>query len=109
MQSSSEEMKIFQEIQQNLAVMGITPNQQQSDHLKLNFRQIVFVVVCAINVTLLSSYAFLVANGIEEYMDVIFSLIVLVTITIAFISIIFMSDKGFDVIRLLEKELVVSE
>lgn len=106
---SSKEMKIFQRIEQNLAVLGLAPYQQQSDHLKLNFRQIIFFVVCAINVTLMSSYAFLVANGIGEYMDVIFSLIVVVCISFGFISSIYMNDKSHATIKLLEKELVLSE
>lgn len=102
-------MKIFQRIEQNLAVLGLAPYQQQSDHLKLNFRQIIFFVVCAINVTLMSSYASLVANGIGEYMDVIFSLIVVVCISFGFISSIYMNDKSHATIKLLEKELVLSE
>lgn len=57
----------------------------------------------------MSSYAFHVANGIDEYMDVIFSLIVVVTIAVAFISIIYKNDKGFDTVKLLEKEIAVSK
>lgn len=109
MPNSSKEMKIFRQIQRNLAVMGLTPNQQHNDRLKLNFRQTIFVVVCAINVNLMSSYAFFVANDIGEYMDVILSLIGVVTIAIAFMSIIYKNDKGFDTIKLLEKELIVSK
>lgn len=102
-------LKVFQQIQQILAVMGFAPNQQQNNRLNLNYRQIIFVFVCGTNVTFLSSYIFLVANDIEEYMDAIFSLIVLVTIAIAFISIIFKNDQLFNYIECLTKELTDSK
>lgn len=98
-------LKIFQCIQQILAAMGFAPNQQQNNRLNLNYRQIIFVIVCGMNVTFLSSYIFLEANDIEEYMDAIFSLIIMVTIAIAFISIIFKNDQLFNYIECVTKEL----
>lgn len=102
-------LKTFRTIQKVLAMMGFTPNQQQSNHCKLNSRQIIFVVVCAINVTFLSSYIVRVANSIDEYMDAIFSLIILVTVAIAFISIIFKNDKLFNYIEFITNLLTDSK
>lgn len=98
-------MKVFQCIQQILAVIGFAPNQQQNNQLNLNYRQIIFVVVCVMNVTFLSSYIFLEADDVEEYMDAIFSLIVMVTIAIAFTSIIFKNDQLFNYIECVTREL----
>lgn len=97
-------LKVFQQIQRILAVMGFAPNQQQNGR-NLNYRQMIFVIVCVLNVTFLTSYIFLEATDIEEYMDAIFSLIVMVTIAVAFTSIIFKNDQLFNYIECLAKEL----
>lgn len=88
-------MEIFRKIQKILAAMGFTRNQQPTSHGKLNFRQAVFVAVCAINIILLVFYIFFVTKTIDENMDAIFSLTVLVGIMIAFVSLIFKNDDLF--------------
>lgn len=106
-------MHVFQTIQKNLAVIGITPKQQrpkqQRGHQKLNSRQIIFVAITAADITSIVFYISLETNGIAEYMDIIFSLTVVVGIVMAFISIILKKDKGFNTMELTETELTFSE
>lgn len=104
MENDSRERKI-QVFQEKIEAMGCTPNQQQNRHRKLNFHQIVFVVVCAINITFLCFYMVLEANSIETYMDAIFSMTTLIAITISFISIVCKNDEIFISIDNCEKEL----
>lgn len=97
-------MKTVQTVKKIMAVMGLSPN-----HRGFNSRQIIFVIVCAVNVILLVFYIFLVANTIDEYIDAMFSFTVLVGITIAFISLTFKNDEIFTVIKFCEKELTESK
>lgn len=101
-------MHIFQTIQKNLAVIGITPKQQR-EHQKLNSRQIIFIAITAIDITSIFFYISLETNGIAEYMDIIFSLTVVVGIIMAFISIILKKDKGFNTMERSDEELTFSE
>lgn len=107
--TNTKEMKIFRRIQQNLAVIGLIPNQPPNERSSLNFRQIAFVVLCVVNVTFLSAYIFTVANGIELYMDAIFSLVTVLTTAVAFVSIIFKNGKCYEIIKHLEQELDLSK
>lgn len=100
------ELKTFQTIQMNFATMGCTPNQQQNNpNRKLNSAQIIIIVILAINTVTLSLYVLLVANDIEDYTDVIFSLTITVGVAMSFVSIIFKNDELFNTIELNEKEV----
>lgn len=101
-------MHVFHTIQKNLAVIGIT-SKQQREHQKLNSRQIIFIAITAVDITSIFLYISLETNGIAEYMDIIFSLTVVVGIVMAFISIILKKDKGFNTMELTETELTFSE
>lgn len=88
MQNNSREMKLktFKTVKENWALMGFDLNQPQKDHRKLNSRQILFIVLLTINISSQSSYLFIAANGLEEVMDMIFSVTVVSTIMTAYIS-----------------------
>lgn len=103
------EVKIFQTIQKNMAAMGFKPNQQQNHHRQVNSGQIVWVIKCFLDISILAVYVFCKANRIEEYMDSVFSLTVVAGVTVAFVSIILHNDKLFNMIDRTEMELTFSK
>lgn len=102
-------MKIFQEVQKNLAELGCTPNQRYNNRWQLNFHQIFGVVKCSADSINFAVYVFTQAERIEEYMDSIFSLTDVVGITISYISIIIKNDNLFKMIETAEKEVNFSK
>lgn len=97
-------MKIFQEVQKNLAVLGLIPNQRQHKHWHLDWRAIFGVIKCLADIITIAVYVFTRAESIEEYMDSIFVLSVLISITMSYISVIFRSDILFKMIETAENE-----
>lgn len=102
-------MKIFQTVQRNLAVLGFTPNQRQSNRWQLDWREIFGVAKCSADTVTIAAYVFTQAESIEEYMDSIFALIVLVSITISYISVIVRNDTLFRMIETAEDEVNLSK
>lgn len=101
-------MKFLQTVQKNFVSMGFAPNQQQNKHWQASSGQIIDISFCTVDAILVALYIFYDANDIEQYMESIFSLIVVVAITIAYSSIIFENDKVFSTIKLCEDEMVDS-
>lgn len=104
-----ENIKFAQIIQKHLAAMGLTPNQQQSSHWQLNFRQFFCFTKCAVDVVAIVVYIFCKAENIDEYIDSIFALTVVVAVLIAFTSIIFKNDKLFNTIEAIAEETTFSK
>lgn len=102
-------MKIFQVVQKNLAVLGFIPNQRQHNHWHWNWRAIFGVVKCTADTITIGVYVFTRAESIEEYMDSVFVLTVLISITMSYISIIFRNDILFKMIETGENEANFSE
>lgn len=102
-------MKIYQTVHKTMAAIGFTPNQQQNNQRQWSSGHIFSVVINSINTFSLSAYIFYEANGIEEYMDSIFSLTMTVGVSVAFISIIFKNDKLFNAIEGCAKEIADSK
>lgn len=106
----SKEMKIFQTLLKNIATIGFTPNQQrQTKYRKVSRSQIIMITIFCINIGTLCVFFFYEANGIEQYMDVIYEFTVTFGIFIAFLSIIFKVDDIFNILELTEKEIAESE
>lgn len=101
-------MKIFQVVMENFAAMGFTPNQQQNSVRRVNRGQIIDILFCVIDAVLVGLYIVFEANGIEEFMESIFSLTVVAGVTIAYTSIIFKNDEIFNIVKCFENELINS-
>ena len=101
-------MKFFQKIQENLAVMGFIPNQQENNHRLFSSRQIFCIVKFSIDIISTIVHIFYGADGVEEYMETIYGLTGVIEISIAFVSISFHNDKLFNIIQRIAEELNMS-
>lgn len=102
-------MKYFQTIQKNIAVLGLTPRQLQSNHPQWNLRQIFCTIKYSYNTIAMGIYVFFEADRVEEYMESMFSLTACVAVEAAYISFIFKSDKLFNTFELVSEELTRSK
>lgn len=102
-------MKFFQTIRKNLASMGFTPNEQQSNHRQLSAGQIFCIAKCSIDVVVQGVYIFREAEHIEDYMESICLVTVVGGVLIAYISIILKNDKLFNMFEAAEGEATFSK
>lgn len=107
--SNNFEIKIFQAIQKNLAFMGLMPIHKRNEHRKFSSREIILAVAIALDAASVFSSILLETNGLVEYMDVIYSLLCEISVLIAFISLMFKKDIGFDAMELYGEEITRSK
>lgn len=100
----SRKMEIFKFLQKKIATVGFIPNKQQKNYEKSKRGQIIYIIVCGLNTIVFLFYIFLVANDIEEYMNAIFLLTAVITVTIAFTNLMFRNNDIFNVIEFCAKE-----
>lgn len=102
-------LKIFQVVREKLAMIGIAPNQQQNNRLKLNLRQTIFVGTAVADAILNICYFYFETIRTKDYMDVVLCVTNEVGVLISFFSLIVKGDKGFNTIELCETELIHSK
>lgn len=102
-------MKFFESIQNNMATMGFTLNQQQNHQRQLNFCQFCYILKYSTDLIVITVYVVREAERVDQYIESIFSLTVVGGVLIAFISIIMKNDKLFNMIELSAEEVTLSK
>lgn len=102
-------MKFFESIQNNMATMGFTLNQQQNHQRQLNFCQFCYIFKYSTDLIVITVYVVREAERVDQYIESIFSLTVVGGVLIAFISIIMKNDKLFNMIELSAEEVTLSK
>lgn len=102
MNSYEMEIKIFQNLQKDLAAVGIISNKQRNIHWRSTFCQ---VVIGFVEVIKLGVYIFCEASTADEYIDSIFPFIVLFGITICSMNTISSNDQIFATIEFCAKQM----
>lgn len=97
-------MKMFQTVQQYMAVMGFVPNQQQNTGRPFSFRQTACIVQFSMEIFCCAKSVFNGTDNPEDYMEMIYAFTAVICIAIAFISISLNNDNLFHIIELSEEE-----
>lgn len=105
----SKKIEIFHTVRQNIAALGLAPNQQQQSKYRKVSRYQIWIGILSIDLSAHCVFFFHGADGVEDFMDVIYEFIIESSIFITFISIILKNGDLFNVLEFIEKELTASE
>lgn len=101
-------MKLFETIQENMATMGFTPNQQQNHQRQFNSGQFCYIFKYSMDLISITVYIFREAESVDEYIESVFSLTVVGGVLIAFICIFLKNDKLFSLFESIAEEETLS-